>query len=258
MAPDALDCILDHIHDNLRQQPQRPLFFALQGPQGSGKTFLTEHTAAALRRASLRVATLSIDDLYLPHAGLAALAAAHPTNGLLRGRGQPGTHDVPLGARVLRDLRRINDAGRGHEPAAVRLPAFDKSRFGGAGDRVPEERWAAAAPPLDVVVLEGWCVGFYPQARAAVARRMDEVPRGLDGVFDMRAYALADVMQVNELLAQYVGWWEMVNVFVQVRGCVLFPVCGARALRRVPRRSRRRRAARTCTYTSGACSRSTR
>ncbi|VDB95937.1 unnamed protein product [Peniophora sp. CBMAI 1063] len=208
----AVDIIVEHILTNLAALPQRPLFVALQGPQGSGKTYTTSRVAKALESASVRTATLSIDDLYLPHDGLIALASSHPDNGLLHGRGQPGTHDVPLGARVLAALKSINHSGQN-----VRLPSFDKSQYNGEGDRVPEADWTPVKGPLDVVLLEGWCVGFYPQARADIERAMSETPAGLEDIFDLGQYSLEHVLEVNELLAQYVKWWDMIDVFIQIR-----------------------------------------
>ena len=89
-----------------------PVIVGVQGPQGSGKTFLTSILRETLQSAphNLSVAVLSLDDLYLTHDGLVALAAAHPQNALLKGRGQPGTHDVPLGTEVLNKLKRINNS----------------------------------------------------------------------------------------------------------------------------------------------------
>ena len=57
-----------------------PLFVAVQGPQGSGKTFLTNLLREALTSQphSLSVVVLSIDDLYLPHEQLVAVAKAYP------------------------------------------------------------------------------------------------------------------------------------------------------------------------------------
>ena len=160
----------------------------------------------------MRTATLSIDDLYLSHDGLVELAATHPHNGLLHGRGQPGTHDVPLGARILDSLKAINDTGE-----TVRIPSFDKSQFNGEGDRVPKTDWTPVNGPLDVVLLEGWCVGFYPQSTEDIERAMKETPAGLDGVFDMGQFTLEQVLEVNQLLVQYLTWWDMIDVFVQVR-----------------------------------------
>ena len=167
MAPlSTVDIIVEHIVASLAALPKRPMFVALQGPQGSGKTYTTSRVAEALGSASVRTATLSIDDLYLPHDGLVELAATHPHNGLLHGRGQPGTHDVPLGARILDSLKAINDTGE-----TVRIPAFDKSQFNGEGDRAPEAEWTPVNGPLDVVLLEAGV--------SASTRKGQKISRGL-------------------------------------------------------------------------------
>ena len=217
--PGALSPILSHIRAHLTspapsQKPDSsPLFVAIQGPQGSGKTFLTQRIAAALSEDSLRVATLSIDDLYLSHADLAALADAYPSNSLLHGRGQPGTHDIDLGISILLRLKSINASSRSE---VVKIPSFDKSLFNGEGDRIPEAEWTLVKGPLDVVLLEGWCVGFYPTSREVIEARIQDTPRGLEGVFDMEKYSLESVLEVNKKLVEYVKWWEMFDVFVQV------------------------------------------
>ena len=195
-----------------------PLFLALQGPQGSGKTFLTEHVKNQLsganeRHSALRVATLSIDDLYLPHTQLKAIASSNPGNALLRGRGQPGTHDIALGLSLLRSLKDINRSPTDE----LRIPRFDKSLFGGEGDRLPESQWTPIHGPLDVVLLEGWCVGFYPQSRQYIERRMNEAPLGLEQTFDVSAYTLEHVLELNQRLVEYAKWWDLFDVFIQVR-----------------------------------------
>jgi hypothetical protein len=70
--------IFTHIYSHISTPPSfsrasSPLFVALQGPQGSGKPSLTGRVKGMLAEVgevhpSYRVATLSIDDLYLPHA----------------------------------------------------------------------------------------------------------------------------------------------------------------------------------------------
>jgi len=35
------------------------------------------------------------------------------------------------------------------------LPLYDKSRYGGKGDRVEEERWPTVTGPIDVAMVEG-------------------------------------------------------------------------------------------------------
>ena len=212
--------ILSHIHAHLpvrRPASDPPLFVALQGPQGSGKTSLAECVKEMLAennegRAPYHLATLSIDDLYLPHTQLKALAAAHPDNPLLRGRGLPGTHDISLGLSVLNSLKEINRPGSGE----VHIPHFDKSLFNGEGDRVPESEWNTVKGPLDVVLLEGWLVGFYPQSRQYIEERMNQVPIGLDGILDFSVYTLEHVLDANERLSEHIKWWDLFDICVQV------------------------------------------
>ncbi|KAF8435016.1 P-loop containing nucleoside triphosphate hydrolase protein [Boletus edulis BED1] len=244
LYPPAVHAMANHISNCLKSHRARfsarfhqlPLFVGVQGPQGSGKTFLTSRLRALLADPpySLSVAVLSIDDLYLSHAGLTALAEAHPRNRLLHGRGQPGTHDVVLGCTILSALKAINDGSRTGDDQGtdagtdagvgqVALPMFDKSLYDGAGDRAPSTR--AVRAPIDVVVLEGWCVGFYPVTRAEVEARWEGrgVPE-LDSLtdecgFDMREYVgLEDVLEVNALLRAYVEWWQALDAFIQIQG----------------------------------------
>lgn len=219
--------IFQHIHVHLPDLPLRsgtssssPIFVALQGPQGSGKTSVTERVKEMLSEANedhapYRVATLSVDDLYLPHAQLNALASAHPDNPLLRGRGPPGTHDIQLGLSLLRSLKDINRSRADN----IRIPRFDKSLFDGKGDRLPESEWTPVQGPLDVVLLEGWCVGFYPQSRQYIEARMNEVPSVLNAT---PAYSLEHVLDMNRRAAEYIEWWDLFDICVQVCSRVFF------------------------------------
>lgn len=224
LYPPAVYAMANHVSNCLEAHRARfstwsnhpPLFVGVQGPQGSGKTFLTSHLRSLLAEppCSLSVAVLSIDDLYLPHAGLRALAETHPRNRLLHGRGQPGTHDVELGNGILKVLKAINDGEVGCGPGEVVLPVFDKSLFDGEGDRAAQGQ--VVRGPLDVVVLEGWCIGFYPVRREVVEERWYQLVPGLDD-FDMQSFvSLEDVLEVNDLLRAYVEWWQTFDAFIQV------------------------------------------
>ena len=126
----------------------KPLVVGICGSQASGKSTACENVARAMRASGVRVATLSIDDLYLSRSAREDLAQrVHP---LLLTRGVPGTHEPLLGLRTFEAL-----ATR----ARVLLPRFDKAR----DDREPESRWDAVDAPPDVVLFEGWCVGARPQ-----------------------------------------------------------------------------------------------
>jgi D-glycerate 3-kinase len=193
-----------------------PLLVGVQGPQGSGKTFLSNKLYSYLSSDPYRlsVAVISVDDLYLPHAGLVALAQAHPNNPLLRGRGQPGTHDVSLGTKILHDLRGINSSN-----APVELPIFDKSLHDGEGDRLAE--FTVVHPPLDVVIMEGWFIGFCPISEGEMRRRYDIPVTGLArDFFTSNSYYLEHISDINERLRDYVAWWPLLDVFVQVSNII--------------------------------------
>jgi len=146
------------------------------GPQGSGKSTTVRVVAALLEARGLKTATLSLDDLYLRLADREALARdVHP---LLRTRGVPGTHDVALGLAVLDGL-----AGEGGKA----LPRFDKA----ADDRAPVETWPVVEGPVDVVLLEGWCVGARPEPSEALAAPVNALERERDAGGTWRAHVNA-------------------------------------------------------------------
>ncbi|MBP8247082.1 MAG: kinase [Phenylobacterium sp.] len=134
------------------------------GSQASGKSTLTAVLRRLLEDQGLRVASLSLDDLYLGHAERQRLALdVHP---LLATRGVPGTHDVALGLAVLEGLAR---------PGETLLPAFDKAT---------DDRKAQGVPvtgPADVILFEGWCVGAVPQADVSEPINALERERDPDG-----------------------------------------------------------------------------
>lgn len=170
---------------------------------------------------NLSIAVLSIDDLYLPHSGLVAVAAAHPENRLLAGRGLPGTHDIALGSDLLKQLSAINDDN--NEGAArheIRPPFFDKSLFDGEGDRV--ESMEVVRAPLDIVLFEGWFVGFCPITDGEINKRYEEPIPDLEGILDVKTFRREDIVQINDLLWDYVNWWSYFDVFIQVKSNNIF------------------------------------
>lgn len=214
-TPTTFDAVAAHILEQLKSQ-KRPLFVAVQGPQGSGKTYLSaqlrEYLTAEPR--NLRVALLSIDDLYLTYTGLEELAASQPHNPLWHGRGQPGTHDVALGVSVLAALKEGTQD--------VELPRFDKSLFGGKGDRLPMDGSGAIIhqpPAVDVIILEGWCVGFHPITQGELDKRWDGVWKEERNRLDLPGDTLCskrDVERANEALVRYGQLWSFFDTFIQV------------------------------------------
>lgn len=75
-----------------------------------------------------------------------------------------GSHDLALGTQVLHELRTLTQPS-----ASAAVPRYDKSAFQGLGDRAPQEVWPRVEGPLDLVLFEGWMLGFRPLGQDAAA-----------------------------------------------------------------------------------------
>jgi D-glycerate 3-kinase len=164
----------------------RPWILGIQGPQGCGKSTLAAGLVDALAGRGARAVTVSIDDFYLTYTEQTALAERHAGNGAMLYRGYPGTHDVALGTRTLDAL-----VGGGE----ARVPVYDKSAHAGRGDRAPPEAWRRVKGPHDVIVLEGWMLGFTPVAEDGLETAL-HVP--------------------NAYLAAYAAWTARLDAFLHM------------------------------------------
>lgn len=169
------------------------LAIGLSGPQGSGKTTLTEQLRRRIEAGGMSVVSLSLDDFYLRRAERQHLAVTvHP---LLLTRGVPGTHDVGLALEALVALGR---------PGEVRLPVFDKAR----DDRLTDSEWRVVRAPVDVVLFEGWCVGAPAQPEAALVQPVNSLERLEDPQGVWRRY-------VNDALAsRYPPLWQALSALI--------------------------------------------
>ena len=163
----------------LRGRParDRPFLLGINGAQGTGKSTLAAYLALALGESGGHtVASLSIDDFYLTRSERLRLSRRiHP---LLATRGVPGTHDVPM----LGDcLSRLQDLKAGER---CRLPRFDKS----ADDRADEASWPFVTGPVDLIVLEGWCVGSTAEAEGSLETPVNELEATRDADGRWRRY----------------------------------------------------------------------
>jgi pantothenate kinase-related protein Tda10 len=138
-------------------------------------------------------------DLYHTHDSLVSLRQRHPQNGLLAGRGLPGTHDLDLARNTLDAVLRCNQG----TTARIELPIFDKSAFGGEGDR--SRSTISIETPIDVFVLEGWSMGFQALRREELIQRYEEArsihvqhPASTPPTF--LSHSLQSLIQVNEYL----------------------------------------------------------
>lgn len=166
---------------------------------------------------NLPVVVLSIDDLYLPHSRQQALAKSHADNPLVQHRGQPSTHDVKLGKALFEDLA--------NRKANIRVPSYDKSAFNGAGDQRPESEWhtvnAEGSPPVEVVVFEGWCVGFRPLSDEDVERKWKAAKELYDRQGDayqgqLGRQRLESALFVNANLRDYDALTDRFGAFVHM------------------------------------------
>lgn len=140
--------VADWINNSRRQAVT---VIGITGAQGSGKSTLALALSQVLaERHGLRVALVSLDDLYLTRAERSRQAAMiHP---LLITRGVPGTHDTVLARQLLDSLRAAQASSQ------IAFPSFDKA----VDDRRPASESPVYQGRADVVLFEGWCVGALP------------------------------------------------------------------------------------------------
>ncbi|NEO95391.1 MAG: glycerate kinase [Moorea sp. SIO3G5] len=196
-----------------RKQLGRPLIQGILGGQGTGKTTLAAVLSVILHKIgdgrsrsvgsadspafSERTLSLSIDDLYKTYKERQQL---QEQDRRLIWRGPPGTHDVELGLQLLDQLRSPSPT------AEILVPRFDKSAFGGAGDRITPE----VVESIDIVLFEGWFVGVRPIE-----------PEVFDGSLPEPIQTLEDrefARDMNQQLKLYVPLWERLD-----RLMVLYP-----------------------------------
>jgi len=145
------------------------LLLGINGAQGTGKSTLADFLRLATESMfDWRVAVLSIDDFYLTLEERKTLAQdVHP---LLRIRGVPGTHDTEMLASYLNRLQHLNRDER------IALPSFDKA----TDDRQIVQRWPTVKGPIDLVILEGWCVGTVAQRDVELEQPANSLEREED------------------------------------------------------------------------------
>ncbi|RCJ27837.1 glycerate kinase [Nostoc minutum NIES-26] len=177
-----------------RQRLGHPLIQGILGGQGTGKTTMCQVLTLILQQLGYRTLSLSLDDLYKTYSDRLALTQQDPR---LIWRGPPGTHDINLGLNLLDGIR------QGESP--VMVPRFDKSAYGGAGDRTTPE----IVTNVDIVLFEGWFVGVRP----IDPNTFNSAPPPIITDED-RAFA----RDLNRQLNDYLPLWERLDSLI-----VLYP-----------------------------------
>ncbi len=184
--PDAFESTVRDFYEPLaRQLPdfrgeRRTLKLGINGAQGTGKSTLAEFLAlVAAELFGWRTAVLSIDDFYLTRAERRELA--DEVHHLFATRGVPGTHDTDLLSSTLDEVAKL-EAGQ-----TTRLPRFDKA----IDDRAAEDQWPLVEGPLDLIILEGWCVGSSADEPSKLAEPVNELESHEDADGTWRRYANA-------------------------------------------------------------------
>lgn len=169
----------------------------INGCQGSGKSTLVALLHILLREMmGVSSVNLSLDDFYLTRAERAQLAAqVHP---LLQTRGVPGTHDVPLALETIHALM---------QPGQVAIPRFNKAM----DDRFEAVKWPTVMAPVDVILLEGWCLGIGEQSASALEEAVNTLESEEDSTGTWRQY-------VNSRLKQeYRQLFDRLDMLVMLR-----------------------------------------
>lgn len=109
--------------------------------------------------------------------------------------------------------------------ANIKVPSYDKSQFNGAGDRRPESDWetvnATGQKPVEVIIFEGWCVGFRPLTDSEVegkwkAAKAEAEVAGSQYKGRLGKLKLDDVMFINNKLRDYDALTDRFGAFVHM------------------------------------------
>lgn len=219
-SPYVIPFIIEQLESfqNSRLSPTTPFFIGLNGVQGAGKSVLVSIIKNLLQNPpyNLHTVVFSLDDLYLTHEDQLILAKQHPDNPLLQHRGQPSTHDIPLAIETFESLK---------QGKPTKIPQYNKAAFSGKGDRAPESEWETVntdpSKLAQVVLFEGWCVGFRPLDESTLRQTHSEAVTAAQApgsTYQGRLgfNTLQSVTDVNESLKRYDAITDQLDAFVHI------------------------------------------
>lgn len=152
---------------DLSNQANKTIIIGINGCQGSGKSTLSALLEALLTQYhGKNVANLSIDDFYHTHEFRETLAKdLHP---LFITRGVPGTHDIGLLNSTLKELSQ--------NKKDISIVRFNKA----SDDRQPPSLWDRCHGPVDIIILEGWCIGVTEQSTEQLSQAINDLEKEED------------------------------------------------------------------------------
>ena len=146
----------------------------LSGGQGTGKSTVTGILEFILKNIyGLNTCIFSIDDFYKTKSQRKKMSKnVHP---LFSTRGVPGTHDVSLINKKIRELKKKRFK-------QVLLPRFDKS----IDDRHKKDKWAKIKKSPQIIIFEGRCVGAKHQKYSLLKKPLNSIERKHDAELKWR------------------------------------------------------------------------
>jgi D-glycerate 3-kinase len=178
-----------------------PLILGINGCQGSGKSTLADYLSTFLNSEyKMNVAVLSLDDFYYSHQQRKQLAVHE--HHLLQTRGVPGTHNLSLANTTIAKLQNANDKSK-----PVALPRFNKK----TDNPYPESEWPKILGPVDVIILEGWCLGIPAQSDEALLTPINQLETKHDKYGVWRRYVNS---QIND---HYADLYQKIDILVMLK-----------------------------------------
>ena len=153
---------------SIYKKDNKTKIIGLSGGQGAGKSTITGILKLILKRKyGLDLCIFSIDDFYKTKKQRKKMSKkVHP---LFLTRGVPGTHDINLINKTLKDLKK-------QKFKTVFIPKFDKS----IDDRLKKNKWQKIKRPPHLVIFEGWCVGARHQKKSDLKKPLNFVEKKSD------------------------------------------------------------------------------
>lgn len=199
LASQHLQPLIDNTLNKLKHS-KCSVILGITGAQGSGKTTLASYLETTFNQTQkVKAVSLSLDDFYLKKSQREQLGKEiHP---LLTTRGVPGTHDIKQAAETIQALTNNN------KHTTVSIPRFNKA----IDDRLPESQWDLIESPVDIIILEGWCLGSPAQNQDTLIKDVNLLEKNQDPGHIWRKYAN------EQLLSTYANFFQCIDIWVMLQ-----------------------------------------